>query len=402
MIKKLDAYATKLAKVFSGSEYKNPTSFLKLLLAVIVAFGVLIFFLNTVDFNKLKSQTSFFQDNPPPPPPELYSPPQPPEDILSEGNVQGEQISPTTSSVCILYDFDGDGKVTQADVQLVIAMYGKAVGDSNYNDSYDLNRDGVIDASDVSMVTAQVGRVCASPTPTPSPLPTDQATYPYNLMVNLDMGCGGPASAQMVIFSWKPAISSVNWRVDVSDNNWQTRHSIYRFQISGDRVVSGWSAYNPMNDGLVPAFNTSYKWRVSNGLNEVSGPDIRTPSCPSPSPTPTPLPSPPTQIGCAPLRFLSMPSSVTTLAKVTVKIQVNGFACNGLPAWVYVGARPYFWQGCTLAGNSCSVTFKAPATAGSYPIVAVADLDRDGRWYENGEYDKRVLNVLRAPIPLPQ
>src|SRR3990167_8491564 len=388
MIKKLDAYATKLAKVFSGSEYKNPTSFLKLLLAVIVAFGVLIFFLNTVDFNKLKSQTSFFQDNPPPPPPELYSPPQPPEDILSEGNVQGEQISPTTSSVCILYDFDGDGKVTQADVQLVIAMYGKAVGDSNYNDSYDLNKDGVIDASDVSMVTAQVGRVCAA-----IALPA----APSEIIAKSN--CSTLGDFFDVRIKWK--VNSTNesgFMIEAresSENNFT-----HLVTTQGKEYLDGSYGYYTWNGAQR---DTRYVIRVgaynSAGVNWAYYDNLYT-SCPTPIPTPTP--SPPTQIGCAPIGILSMPSSVSTLAKVTVKIQVNGFACNGLPAWVYVGARPYFWQGCTLAGNSCSVTFKAPATAGSYPIVAVADLDRDGRWYENGEYDKRVLNVLRAPIPLPQ
>ena len=463
MIKKLDAYATKLAKVFSGSEYKNPTSFLKLLLAVIVAFGVLIFFLNTVDFNKLKSQTSFFQDNPPPPPPELYSPPQPPEDILSEGNVQGEQISPTTSSVCILYDFDGDGKVTQADVQLVIAMYGKAVGDSNYNDSYDLNKDGVIDASDVSMVTAQVGRDCAgstqtpltppptatsSATPTPTPKPVlipeappdiacngawqdikDLGSYAHNAMVSyngrLILTTVEPNN-EAYRYGQKVIAREINPRTNrdtgwykVGFENSQNSHvlieqngqltlyiygnvapgnnrTVFKGVYLGEKRWGNWVNTGALSLGRTGPYTAFFDGQLYRFWANY-GPQAVLQRCSS-----RPVSSPSPQVSCAPLAAFIDPNPVFAGRQVVVKVTTRGFGCNGMPVWVYVGAQPYFWQSCRLSGDDCSLTFTAPAMAGSYPVVAVADLDRDGRWYESGEYDKRVLNVLRTPIPLPQ
>src|SRR3989344_4052237 len=458
----LDTKALQVDKLFAGSKFPTSPSFVKILIGVILAFGVLIFFLNTVDLNKLKFQTLSLQDNPPPPPPELYSPPQPPEDILSEGNVQGEQISPTTSSVCILYDFDGDGKVTQADVQLVIAMYGKAVGDSNYNDSYDLNKDGVIDASDVSMVTAQVGRDCAgstqtpltpsptatsSATPTPTPKPVlipeappdiacngawqdikDLGSYAHNAMVSyngrLILTTVEPNN-EAYRYGQKVIAREINPRTNrdtgwykVGFENSQNSHvlieqngqltlyiygnaqpgnnrTVFKGVYLGEKRWGNWVNTGALSLGRTGPYTAFFDGQLYRFWANY-GPQAVLQRCSS-----RPVSSPSPQVSCAPLAAFIDPNPVFAGRQVVVKVTTRGFGCNGMPVWVYVGAQPYFWQSCRLSGDDCSLTFTAPAMAGSYPVVAVADLDRDGRWYENGEYDKLVLSVLRGPMPLP-
>ena len=407
LIKLLDSQVVKINKFFSGSRFQTSAEFRKLLIGVVLAFGVLIFFLNTVDLNKVRIQSSVNNNLPPPPPPEVMVPPEPPAEILSESSVQGLQ----TAQIQACYDFDGDGKVNQADVDLMIPHGNSQVGEPNYDPKFDLNNDGVISGFDLAMVLSQVGRVCANPSPTPTPSPYPPGVlYPYDLKVSLDMGCAGPPSAQMVLFSWKPARSNINWRVDVSDNNWQTRHSIYRFQISGDRIVVGWSTSNPMNDGLAPAFDTSYKWRVSNGLNEVSGLDFRTLRCATPSPTlsprpstPTPTPLPPTA-SCAPLRIVSVNSPVQLGQEVTVGIKVNGYSCQGMPAWSFLyntRTRALDRQMCLISGDGCTIRHQTRSlSSGNYSVIIVADLDRDGKWYEPGEYSVRTISVI-GPSPSP-
>src|SRR3990167_1988020 len=107
----LDTKALQVDKLFAGGKFPTSPSFVKILIGVILAFGVLIFFLNTVDLNKLKSQTSSLRDSPPPlPPEEIVNPPPPPEDIL--GAVEGVQPR--------CYDFNGDGMVTEADARIVL------------------------------------------------------------------------------------------------------------------------------------------------------------------------------------------------------------------------------------------------------------------------------------------
>src|SRR3989344_2250862 len=85
----LDTKALQVDKLFAGSKFPTSPSFVKILIGVILAFGVLIFFLNTVDLNRLKSQTSSLQDNPPLPPPAV---------ILEEGDVEGRQTALSTSA----------------------------------------------------------------------------------------------------------------------------------------------------------------------------------------------------------------------------------------------------------------------------------------------------------------
>lgn len=89
---------------------------------------------------------------------------------------------------------------------------------------------------------------------------------------------------------------------------------------------------------------------------------------------------------------------------MSTQVQVNNTSCNGRTVWVFVGNQSNYnnWAYCTISGTGCSTRNRAPSTQGQYVIVAVSDLDQDGKWYEPGEYDKRVLNVLRGPMPLPQ
>lgn len=414
----LDKKVLQVNKLFTGSKFPTSPSFVKILIGVILAFGVLIFFLNTVDLNRLKSQTLSSQDNPPPPPPDVVIPPQPPEDVLNEGNVQGRQTAanlqydPSYLSGC--YDLNGDGKVTTADVELVRSMYGAYSGapttaTPRYDPKYDLNGDGVIDASDVSMVTAQVGRVCASPTPTTlvPPIisdiqPSVQQCYQGQPRIPFGWGASVGASGYWVEISTSSNFSPL-WRVQLP------------YQVSSDPATYfWWSVSDPLfkdssGNSHAPESNITYFWRVLayNQTNQVYSrhSNFVSINCSS-SPTPTPLPfgitgpqAPTETTSCAPLRILAMPSSVRGSDKVTVKIGVNGVTCNGKTVWVFLGFSFNYLQSCKLAQDNCSVTLNVPAAPGAYPIVAVADLDGDGNWYESGEYDKRLLYVLRSPIP---
>jgi len=124
--------------------------------------------------------------------------------------------------------------------------------------------------------------------------------------------------------------------------------------------------------------------------------------------SPTPIPSPIDGRCAGPLRIASLTSPVATNGQVVVRVQTDSGFCDGTPVWFYLGGLKglwwgsasssanlrWFWTRCKISGSACSVTFKAPSVAGNFPLIAVGDLDRDGRWYESGEYDKRVLNVF--------
>ncbi|EKE12640.1 MAG: hypothetical protein ACD_13C00147G0001 [uncultured bacterium] len=359
----------------------------------------LAIFVNTANFEKLRLQHSA----------QSQHPPEPPLELVSEGNIQGGNVlSESVPAPC--YDFNGDGVVGEADAKIVMGYVFSEKGDGRYVDHYDLNHDSVIDIRDVLIVTAQNGRTCSSPPPSPVPPPTSTPIpspllYPYDLKVNLDMGCSGSFLPRTVIFSWKPAVRA-NWRLDVTDNNWQTSHSTNRFQITTDRIMSVWNTSSPMNDGFVPAFGRSYKWRVFNGMTMVPGPDFRTPTCPtptptpiqppSPPPTPSPIPSPMPGTCMGPLKIMSVSLTGSGYQKYVVTYVDNLRNCNGIPVWVVIRTSGWDWQACTVSGNGCSTKHLLP-NAGTYLILAVADLDKDGKWYEPGEYDKRTLTVKPNP-----
>ena len=461
----LDTKALQVDKLFAGSKFPTSPSFVKILIGVILAFGVLIFFLNTVDFNKLKSQTSFFQDNPPPPPPpDVISPPEPPADILNQGNVQGEQTNlqynPNYLGGC--YDFDGDGRVTEADVNIISVMFGASANGGvgpTYDARYDLNNDGVVDGDDILMVISQVGRVCvnstssppptatssATPTPTPKPVlipeaPPDIAcngawqdikdlgSYAHNAMVSyngrLILTTVEPNN-EAYRYGQKVIAREINPRTNrdtgwykVGFENSQNSHvlieqngqltlyiygnvapgnnrTVFKGVYLGEKRWGNWVNTGALSLGRTGPYTAFFDGQLYRFWANY-GPQAVLQRCSS-----RPVSSPSPQVSCAPLAAFIDPNPVFAGRQVVVKVTTRGFGCNGMPVWVYVGAQPYFWQSCRLSGDDCSLTFTAPAMAGSYPVVAVADLDRDGRWYENGEYDKLVLSVLRGPMPLP-
>jgi len=350
-------YLDNLKRVLTRKiDIKDPSKFRLFLVGAVLALLVLIFFFYTADFNKIQQQS--VQGNPPPPPP---------VEIMNEGSGQEQTVLGNISNLTYW-------------------------------------------ASPSPMPPP------SSPpksTPTPSPYPTG-VIYPYDLKVNLDMGCGGSIYAQSVLFSWKQGVQT-NWRLYVTDNNWQTLHSSRRFQISGDRTYLAWSKYNPMDDGYAPTFGKYYKWRVSNGMMTVPGPDFRSPLCPTPIPTPTPTPikpSPtptpwpsatPTTIptpwppGCTgPLKIISV-NLMKFGYQQYVYTQVDNLTnCDGIVVWVVIYTDQWNWQACQVSGKGCSTRHLAPK-AGTYSILAVADLDKDGNWYEPGEYDKRTLTVTPNP-----
>ena len=51
-------------------------------------------------------------------------------------------------------DVDGDGVITQADLDLAIESFGSTAGDDTYNFSADLNGDGIVDLTDIARLAA--------------------------------------------------------------------------------------------------------------------------------------------------------------------------------------------------------------------------------------------------------
>src|SRR3989344_3024376 len=128
------------------------------------------------------------------------------------------------------------------------------------------------------------------------------------------------------------------------------------------------------------------------------------------SPTPTPAPestsssrsqNQPAQLQVGgtcrrPLAISSLtPNPVATGKQVTVTIG-NLKNCNGQTACVYLSGQTLTRYQCPVSGSGCSVTFSAPQFPGNYKVVAVVDLDRDGKWYESGEYAVGNLAVNRV------
>ena len=89
----LSLFLDKLREVLTRKiDIKNPSKFRLFLVGIILAFVVLIFFLNTADFSKVTKQQFSLQNNlPPQPPPSLTEmpPPPPPPELLDLGAVQG-------------------------------------------------------------------------------------------------------------------------------------------------------------------------------------------------------------------------------------------------------------------------------------------------------------------------
>lgn len=56
------------------------------------------------------------------------------------------------------YDIDGDGVVTDADVQIVKNAIGAKRGTKKYNERWDFNHDGEITAADVLAIAQHEGK----------------------------------------------------------------------------------------------------------------------------------------------------------------------------------------------------------------------------------------------------
>lgn len=55
-------------------------------------------------------------------------------------------------------DFDGDGSITEADVEVIKSIYGAKEGDEDFNPDADLDGDGLVFASDLAAFI----RLCTS------------------------------------------------------------------------------------------------------------------------------------------------------------------------------------------------------------------------------------------------
>ena len=488
--KPFDKQFLAINEFFVGGKSLDFVNFGRLLVGIIIAFGILIFFLNTVDFSKVRIGSSLSSsEQPPPPPPDVITPPEPPAEIFSQGAVYGETSKsppcyfstggPTTDPIMRGYgDINGDGQVTNEDAGLTttntanLSSIQKKAGDVNANGIVEFTGDGVMIGQYVGGAISTFP-VCANLPPTPTPTPT--YTRPYGLRVDFD-GCPERTNG-MAIFYWKPADSSVNWELDVSDNDWKTYHYTNEFRISGDETGSIWSLSEPMSEDFKPAADTLYKWRVFAGNNWADGPEFRT--CkPETSPTPSPSPAPKrppcffTYIvdgdfvgsrGYGDVNgdgWVTMDDAKMTISdrdrleganKKAADIDANGIVdfvsdavsiakyvygsiqtfpvCSGEPGAAAAGPvkiqstsqeggqvktavsvpskdqGTYVWvsiydsksklqsqTNCQVSSGSCTTMQPTPSAKGNYKVVAVADLDRDGKWYEPGEYDVKGLS----------
>ena len=83
--KPFDKQFLAINEFFVGGKSLDFVNFGRLLVGIIIAFGILIFFLNTVDFSKVRIGSSLSSsEQPPPPPPDVITPPEPPAEIFSQ------------------------------------------------------------------------------------------------------------------------------------------------------------------------------------------------------------------------------------------------------------------------------------------------------------------------------
>ncbi len=271
------------------------------LVGLIIFLAIFIFFVKSINFEKLRSSPSSLEV-PPPPPPEI---------LLEKGSVEGEQMAQVTTPSPVpnpnfppcyfnsggrqygYGDANSDGVINEGDQELAAKIaFKQIIPSADQRKAVDVDGNGIIDfVGDAILIAKYASRVISTfpicsiqrptPTPTPTPMPSGGVNLPYDLKVNLDMGCTGGPSAQMVVFSWKPARTDIAWKVSISDDNWNTMHRIYEFQVSGDRTSIMWGVNHPASGGFLPAYNTLYKWVVSNQYTDVPGPGSA--GCRSPS-----------------------------------------------------------------------------------------------------------------------
>ena len=65
-----------------------------------------------------------------------------------------------TPSAATCFDLNGDGIVTQKDIDIVVAHFGAVTGDQNYDPRYDFNNDGLIGTVDIATIVSHVGETC--------------------------------------------------------------------------------------------------------------------------------------------------------------------------------------------------------------------------------------------------
>src|SRR3989344_4183389 len=372
-----DRQVNKFNKFFSGSKSLDSVISRKLLIGLIIAFGILIFFLTTVNFDKIKTKSSFFGSQPPPPPPaDVVSPPEPPDNVFDESNVYGETTASkeppcsfTTGSTKNGYgDINGDGQVTNEDAGLTttntanLSSIQKKAGDVDGNGLVDFVSDGYMISQYVAG-TISTFPVCANQQPTPTPSPISGKLPPcYFTIDNKPYGYGDINNDQLV------TTDDVGLTINPS--------ALDRIQKKAADVDA---------NGLVDFVSDGYM------ISKYTAGSISTfPVCSRPTPKPSASPTP-KPVCSGPLRIIALETdNKAVLALVGVQ---DG--CNSSIVWVSIydmANRLISQTYCLISNTRCSTSQPAPPPA-NYKVVAVADLDRDGRWYESGEYDVKALKL---------
>ena len=131
---------------------------------------------------------------------------------------------------------------------------------------------------------------CAVASPTPTLVP------PSNL--STEVGCNTGISPY-IIFRWNQGANFTALRLDVTradDTDWQ----FYRSKELPVTATSfTWSLDSLLSDYLAPAPNTTYRWRLWYGVENLfaGAADVTTLSCGAVTPTPTPAITAPTPVG---------------------------------------------------------------------------------------------------------
>ena len=377
--KPFDKQFLAINEFFVGGKSLDFVNFGRLLVGIIIAFGILIFFLNTVDFSKVRIGSSLSSsEQPPPPPPDVITPPEPPAEIFSQGAVYGETSKsppcyfptggPTTDPIMRGYgDINGDGQVTNEDAGLTLkastlSSIQKKAGDVDGNGLVDFVSDGYMISQYVAG-TISTFPVCANQQPTPTPSPISGKLPPcYFTIDNKPYGYGDINNDQLV------TTDDVGLTINPS--------ALDRIQKKAADVDA---------NGLVDFVSDGYM------ISKYTAGSISTfPVCSRPTPKPSASPTP-KPVCSGPLRIIALETdNKAVLALVGVQ---DG--CNSSIVWVsiYDRANRLISQTyCLISNTRCSTSQPAPPP-GDYKVVAVADLDRDGRWYESGEYDVKALKL---------
>lgn len=246
-------------------------------------------------------------------------------------------------------------------------------------------------------------------TPSPTPSPTGNSCNTFSITSVKPNPVSTGEQVTVGVAAQTACFGKTAWILGTWDSKWyycalnsQGFCSIQLTAPESPQTAKIWVTLDLNGNGLYDTANqkydesSEYRWTTLTIVAQVTTPS------PTPIPISTPTPSPSPAVSClGPLKIGTLSSPVAPGGQVTT--QIDGLAnCNSLIVWAKINAQGQNWKNCTVLGSGCSIKDTAPNATGNYQILAIADLDQDGRWYEAGESDSRTLTVTGStPSPTP-